>query len=98
MAGAWPPPSAWTRSGEPALVHDRARPYGHREREPGVVLRRRAAGDLDAQVRRALELRDAGAALIDVVGELGATDRPPVSENEEAAWRCRWSSAWRGRG
>jgi dihydropteroate synthase len=42
-------------------------------------------GDLDAQVRRALELRDAGAALIDVGGESGVTDRPPVSEDEEAA-------------
>jgi dihydropteroate synthase len=42
-------------------------------------------GDLDAQVRRGLELRDAGAGIIDVGGESGVTDRPPVSEREEIA-------------
>jgi dihydropteroate synthase len=44
-----------------------------------------SVGDLDAQVRRALELRDAGAAILDVGGESGATDRPPVAEWEEIA-------------
>jgi dihydropteroate synthase len=42
-------------------------------------------GDLDAQVRHALELRDAGAGIIDVGGESGVTDRAPVAAEEEAA-------------
>jgi dihydropteroate synthase len=40
-------------------------------------------GDLDAQVRLAHEQIDAGAHLIDVGGESGATDTPPVSVEEE---------------
>jgi dihydropteroate synthase len=44
-----------------------------------------AVGGLDAQVKRALALRDAGAELIDVGGESGVTDREPVSADEEAA-------------
>ena len=39
-------------------------------------------GDLDAQVERALEMQ---ADIIDVGGESGVTDRPPVSAEEEAA-------------
>jgi dihydropteroate synthase len=42
-----------------------------------------SVGSLDEQVRRALALRDAGAAIVDVGGESGVTDRPPVSEGEE---------------
>ena len=42
-------------------------------------------GGLDAQVRRALELRAAGAGIVDVGGESGATDRAPVSAEEEIA-------------
>jgi dihydropteroate synthase len=41
-----------------------------------------AIGDLDAQVERALAM---GADLIDVGGESGVTDRPPVPAEEEAA-------------
>jgi dihydropteroate synthase len=41
--------------------------------------------DLDALLRKAHELSEAGAALIDVGGESGRTDRPAVSEDEEAA-------------
>jgi dihydropteroate synthase len=41
--------------------------------------------DLDELVARAEELAGAGAALIDVGGESGRTDRPPVPESEEAA-------------
>ena len=44
-----------------------------------------SVGGLDAQVRRALALRDAGADLIDVGGESGVTDRAPVAAEEEAA-------------
>jgi dihydropteroate synthase len=44
-----------------------------------------AVGGLDAQVERALRLRDDGAGIIDVGGESGVTDRPPVSEAEETA-------------
>jgi len=40
-------------------------------------------GDLDAQVRLAHEQIDAGAHLIDVGGESGATDTPPVGVEEE---------------
>lgn len=39
---------------------------------------------LDAQVERALELRAAGAALIDVGGESGVTGRPAIAAAEEA--------------
>jgi dihydropteroate synthase len=42
-------------------------------------------GDLDAQVARALAMRDEGADLIDVGGESGVTDRPPVPAAVEAA-------------
>jgi dihydropteroate synthase len=45
----------------------------------------RAVGDLDDLLRLALELRDAGAAIVDVGGESGVTDRPPVAEWEEIA-------------
>jgi dihydropteroate synthase len=41
-----------------------------------------AVGDLGQQVERALSL---GADIVDVGGESGATDRPPVSAEEEAA-------------
>jgi dihydropteroate synthase len=44
-----------------------------------------SVGSLDAQVTRALALRDEGAGLIDVGGESGVTDRPPVPAEEEAA-------------
>ena len=44
-----------------------------------------SVGGLEAQVRRALALRDAGADLIDVGGESGVTDRAPVAADEEAA-------------
>ena len=44
-----------------------------------------AVGGLDDQVRRALALREEGADLIDVGGESGVTDRPPISAEEEAA-------------
>jgi dihydropteroate synthase len=44
-----------------------------------------AVGGLEDQVRRALALCDEGADLIDVGGESGVTDRPPVSATEEAA-------------
>jgi dihydropteroate synthase len=40
-------------------------------------------GGVDVQAARALALRDAGADLIDVGGESGATDRPPVDADEE---------------
>lgn len=40
---------------------------------------------LDAQLARARELRDAGADLIDVGGESGRTDRPPVPDEQEIA-------------
>jgi dihydropteroate synthase len=43
-----------------------------------------AVGGIDAQVERALAQRDAGADLIDVGGESGVTDRPPVPAEEEA--------------
>jgi dihydropteroate synthase len=39
---------------------------------------------LDAQVARARELVEAGADIVDVGGESGRTDIPPVSEDEEA--------------
>ncbi|MBX5469621.1 MAG: dihydropteroate synthase [Thermoleophilaceae bacterium] len=39
---------------------------------------------LDAQVARALELVEQGADLIDVGGESGVTNRPPISPEEEA--------------
>lgn len=42
---------------------------------------RRSPGDLE---RRALELVAEGADIVDVGGESGRTDRPPVSEDEEA--------------
>ena len=42
-------------------------------------------GGVDDQVRRALAMRDAGADLIDVGGESGVTDRPPVSLGDEIA-------------
>jgi dihydropteroate synthase len=42
-------------------------------------------GDLEGQVRRALELRDDGAGIVDVGGESGVTDRAAVSANEEIA-------------
>jgi len=41
-------------------------------------------GSLNDQLRRALALRDEGADLIDVGGESGVTDRPPISADEEA--------------
>ena len=44
-----------------------------------------AAPDLEARVQRARELLDAGADLIDVGGESGVTNRPPVDPGEEAA-------------
>jgi dihydropteroate synthase len=44
-----------------------------------------AVAGLDERVRRALELREAGAAIVDVGGESGVSDRPPVSEEEEIA-------------
>ena len=44
-----------------------------------------AVGGLDEQVRRALELREAGAGIVDVGGESGVTDRAPVSADEEIA-------------
>jgi dihydropteroate synthase len=44
-----------------------------------------AVGDLDEQVRRGLALRDEGADVIDIGGESGVTDRPPVTEGEEIA-------------
>jgi dihydropteroate synthase len=40
-------------------------------------------GSLDDQVRRGVELRDAGASIIDVGGESGVTDRAPVGGDEE---------------
>ena len=40
-------------------------------------------GGVDVQAARALALRDAGADLIDVGGESGVTDRPPVEADEE---------------
>ena len=40
-------------------------------------------GGVDVQATRALALRDAGADLIDVGGESGVTDRPPVGADEE---------------
>ncbi len=40
-------------------------------------------GDLDAQVELAHEMIDSGAHLIDVGGESGVTDRPPISPEEE---------------
>ena len=42
-------------------------------------------GDLDTQVELALRLREVGADLIDVGGESGVTDRPPIDPAEEAA-------------
>ena len=42
-------------------------------------------GGVEAQVERALAMRDDGADLIDVGGESGVSDRPPVSADEEAA-------------
>jgi dihydropteroate synthase len=42
-------------------------------------------GGLEEQVRRACELRDAGAGIVDVGGESGVTDRAPVSAEEEIA-------------
>jgi dihydropteroate synthase len=44
-----------------------------------------AVGGTDAQLERALELRDDGAGIIDVGGESGVTDRAPISEEEEIA-------------
>ena len=44
-----------------------------------------AVGGVDDQVRRAVALREEGADLIDVGGESGVTDRPPISAEEEAA-------------
>ena len=40
-------------------------------------------GGVDVQAARAFALRDAGADLIDVGGESGVTDRPPVDAGEE---------------
>lgn len=45
----------------------------------------KAVGDLEAQVRRGLELRDAGAGIVDVGGESGVSDRAPVTEDDEVA-------------
>jgi dihydropteroate synthase len=42
-------------------------------------------GGTDVQLRRAIDLRAQGADLIDVGGESGVTDRPPVPAEEEAA-------------
>jgi dihydropteroate synthase len=42
-------------------------------------------GGLDAQVELGLRLREEGADLIDVGGESGVSDRPPVDSAEEAA-------------
>jgi dihydropteroate synthase len=44
-----------------------------------------AVGGIDVQLQRAVELRAEGADLIDVGGESGVTDRPPVPAEEEAA-------------
>ena len=43
-----------------------------------------SVGDLDQQVERALRMRADGADLIDVGGESGVTDRPPVDAATEA--------------
>jgi dihydropteroate synthase len=51
---------------------------------PDSFSERGGARGLDAQVRRAHELLEAGAGLIDVGGESGRTDRPPVPAAEEA--------------
>ena len=45
---------------------------------------RQGAKDLDELVEQARHLVDDGAEIIDVGGESGRTDRPPVSEEEEA--------------
>ena len=42
-----------------------------------------SVGSLDDQVRRGVELRDAGASIVDVGGESGVTDRAPVGDDEE---------------
>jgi dihydropteroate synthase len=44
-----------------------------------------AVGGTDVLLQRALSLRDAGAEIVDVGGESGVTDRPPVSADEEIA-------------
>src|SRR5213078_4904222 len=44
-----------------------------------------SVGMLDDQLRRGLALRDEGAELIDVGGESGVSDRPPVPAEDEAA-------------
>jgi dihydropteroate synthase len=42
-----------------------------------------AVGRLDQQLARGLRLRDEGASIVDVGGESGVSDRPPVPESEE---------------
>ena len=58
---------------------------GDRQREPGLVLRRRPERPLRERVGLARELLEAGADLIDIGGESGVTNRPAVDPEEEIA-------------
>jgi dihydropteroate synthase len=60
-----------------------AAPDGRGQRLTRVVLRRRPPRRLDAQVEHAPTLAREGADLIDVGGESGVTDRPPIGPDEE---------------
>ena len=59
---------------------------GHRQRDARLVLRpRRARSRSTTLVERAHELAEQGAAIVDVGGESGRTDRPAVPVEEERA-------------
>ena len=66
------------RRGQPILM-------GIVNATPDSFSDRQGAKDPSELVERALELVEHGAAIVDVGGESGRTDRPPVTEDEEAA-------------
>ena len=75
----------------------RAARDGHRQREPGVVLGRRALGGRSTRRSRARTSWSRRAPrLIDVGGESGVHRRAGGGRGrgERGAW-CRWSSGWR---
>ena len=75
------------RARDTVLEIDRGRPLlmGIVNASPDSFSERAGAQGLEALVARAHELVSHGAAIIDVGGESGRTDRPAVSSSEEAA-------------
>ena len=69
------------------LAFERGRPHadGDRERRARLLLRSRARAGWTSCCARPTRCWTAGAALIDVGGESGRSDRAPVSEDEEAS-------------